>query len=228
MSMIYVLGCARAGQIINTAISYAPESQNIFADITGKSLQLTSHLPSMSVIISCTASEISIQPAPATEPENTQFDTSDCDARLIGSPPALIMLALETRAIDEAGLEDTEAPDIYDGPVQISGDSHFVTTLRSLLQQLEVDWEAWLASLVGDIPAHLAATSVRKAKHWQAQTQIRTADALENYFRNEWSSAPWHKSASQFTEKLVALGSDREQVRQGLNSLKSRFLQIIG
>jgi ubiquinone biosynthesis protein UbiJ len=230
MSIVFALACAKAEKILNTALSYDPGSKNIFADIAGKSLRVTCPLPPADVIISCTASEIFIQPA--------MDEASISDAQLSGSAPALILLADLT---NNCGNEDsdTEGSDtissdtkdcetkVYEGPVEISGDNTFVMALRERLQNLDVDWESWLATLLGDIPAHLLAKSACHVRQWQRQTGERAADSVENYFRNEWSSAPWQNSANQFAETLVSLGSDREQVKQRLDSLKSEFLRFI-
>ncbi|MBV1932967.1 MAG: hypothetical protein KUG71_14780 [Porticoccaceae bacterium] len=231
MNIVFALACAKAEKVLNTVLSYDPGSQNIFADIEGKSLRVTCHLPPADVIISCTASEIFIQPATG--------EVSISDAQLSGSAPALILLAADTMALgvseasdsEDSGTEesDTNSSDtkLYEGPVEISGDTAFVMTLRERLQNLDVDWESWLATLLGDIPAHLLAKSARHAQQWQSHTGERVADSVENYFRNEWSSAPWQNSATQFTETLVSLGSDREQVKQRLDALKSQFLRFI-
>ena len=244
MSIVFALACAKAEKILNTALSYDPGSKNIFADIAGKSLRVTCPLPPADVIICCTASEIFIQPA--------TNEASISDAQLSGSAPALILLATDTAPLGVAeasdpdltnncGNEDsdTEGSDtissdtkdcetkVYEGPVEISGDNTFVMALRERLQNLDVDWESWLATLLGDIPAHLLAKSACHVRQWQRQTGERAADSVENYFRNEWSSAPWQNSANQFAETLVSLGSDREQVKQRLDSLKSEFLRFI-
>lgn len=238
MSIVFALACAKAEKILNTALSYDPASQKIFADIAGKSLRVSCHLPPAELIIGCTASEIFIQPA--------IDDASIGAAQLSGSAPALISLATDTppmavsdahdpdpakHVADNGDSEGNDTDDsetkVYQGPVHISGDTLFIMALREHLQNLDVDWEAWLATSLGDIPAHLLAKTARHAQKWQRQTGERTAGGIENYFRNEWSSAPWQKSARQFTETLMSLGSDREQVKQHLDSLKSQFFRFI-
>lgn len=236
MNMVFVLACAKAEKILNTALNYDSSSENIFADMAGKSLRVICHLPPADVIISCSASEIFIHPA---TDELSIDEVSIIDAQLSGSGPALVLLATNTAPLGVSNASDSQLSDkdnldtegsgtkVYEGPVEISGDSAFVMALRERLQNLDIDWECWLANLLGDIPAHLLAKSARRAQQWQSQTEKHVADGVENYFRNEWSSAPWRNSANQFTEVLVSLGSDREQMKQRLDALKSQFLRFI-
>ena len=227
------MACAQAEQLINTALSYAAQSQGpgpgpghghghgMFEDIAGKSLRVTSHLPPCDIVISCAASEIFVQAA--SDSLTDTLSKSQTDAQLSGSLPALICLAVETQS-----LNNSNATDSYDGPVKLSGDVEFIETLRERLQSIDIDWEAWLATFLGDIPAHVVGESARKAKQWQTQTMQRSSDGIENYFRNEWPSSPWQEAMGQFNETLVKLGSDRQQLQERLDRLKSRFLQIIG
>ena len=223
------LACAQAEQLINTALDYAAQNQGrgqgIFEDITGKSLRVSSHLAPIDIVISCKATGISVQPATDTLDESQSDSLSEVqtDAQLRGSFPALILLATGTQSLD-----NREASDPYDGPVNISGDVEFIETLRERLQAIDVDWEAWLATFLGDIPAHLIGESARKAKKWKTQTMERSGDTVENYFRNEWPSSPWHETMGQFNETLIKLGSDRQQLQERLDKLKARFLQFIG
>ena len=239
-SISWALVCAKAEQVINSALSYAPEHENLFADVVGKSLRITSQLPPCELIIRCGPSNLLIQPLdpeqrepfesePSANSSDEQQESAPNDAHLSGSLLALVALAASTQSI-----HDPEAPDSYGGPVQLSGDLAFVALLRDRLQSLDIDWEAWLATLVGDIPAHLLGKSLRKAGSWQAQTRSRSADGLENYFNNEWSARSWRETADkcsdamiQQAETLVKVGGDRELMRERLDQLKSRFLHLL-
>ncbi len=211
------MACARAEKILNTAIAHAPQRESVFEDIAGKSIHVTTHLPSCDFIVQCRDTDIALYPGP--------FPVSEiaADVQLSGSTPALVFFALEQQSITLA-----DAVDNHDGPVKISGDQEFLSTLRKRLQHLDIDWEALTASLLGDIPAHLLAESVRKGKAWQDQTISRSADSMENYFRHEWASSPLQRAASQISDTLIELGGDRKQLQTRLDALKSRFLQIIG
>ena len=221
------LACAQAEQLINTALDYAAQDQRqgIFEDIAGRSLRVASHLPPFDIVISCKATGISVQPATDTldEPQSDSLSEALTDAQLRGSFSALILLATGTQSLD-----NPDASDPYDGSVNISGDIGFIEILRERLQAIEIDWEAWLATFLGDIPAHLIGESARRAREWQTQTMERSSDTVENYFRNEWPSSPWHETMGQFNETLIKLGSDRQQLQERLDKLKSRFLQFIG
>ncbi|RLA44492.1 MAG: hypothetical protein DRR06_09535 [Gammaproteobacteria bacterium] len=207
MNAVFAIACAKAEQLINTALDFAPDNEHLFDNIANKSLRITSHLPPCDVVISMGKSVITIQPA----------TDSATDASLSGSMLALTLLAIEDQPIDH-----------YQGPVKLNGDQAFVEVFRNCLQQADIDWEAWLATLIGDVPAHVFATTARQAKDWQEQAVSRSANGLEHYFQEELQSAPWLEGMGQFRDTVVKLGGDRQQLRQHLESLKARLLQITG
>ena len=207
MNAVFAIACAKAEQLINTALEYAPDNEHLFDNIAHKSLRITSHLPPSDVVISTGESGITIQPA----------TDSATNASLSGSMLALTLLAIEDQPIDQ-----------YQGPVKLDGDQEFVEVFRTCLQQADIDWEAWLATLIGDVPAHVMATTARQANDWQTQAMSRSASGVEQYFQEELQSAPWFEAMGQFTDTAIKLGGDRHRLRQHLESLKARLLQITG
>ncbi len=207
------LACAGSERLLNEALSYTAHGKDLFSGITGKvngkSLRITSHLPPFDIVLSSRDSQVHI--VPATESDGAT------NAQVSGSLLALALLAADKNPLDT-----------YLGPVKISGDRMSFALLRQYLQDLEVDWEAWLATWVGDVPAHLAGKSVRHVGAWQEQTATRTADEMENYFRHELPAAPWREIVNEFSATVVALGGDRQQLQRRCELLKSRLLQIIG
>lgn len=212
-SAYIALACAGSERLLNEALSYTAHGSDLFSGITGKvngkALRITSHLPPFDIVLSSRDSQVHI--VPATESEGAT------NAQVSGSLPALALLAADKNPLDT-----------YLGPVKISGDRMFFAILRHYLQGLEIDWEAWLATGVGDVPAHLVGKSVRHARKWQEQAATRTADEMENYFRHELPAAPWREIVNEFSATVVALGGDRQQLQRRFELLKSRFLQIIG
>ncbi len=66
----------------------------------------------------------------------------------------------------------------------ISGDQALLSEVISILQQVDIDWEARLATVIGDIPAHLLGESIRKTKAWAEDSHQRLWESYQNY-RNE-------------------------------------------
>lgn len=207
------LACAGCERLLNDALSYTAYDGSlcggISARIDGKSLRITSYLPPFDVVISSRDSQALMVPVTGSD--------STTDAQLSGSLSALVLLAADKNPLDT-----------YPGPVKIGGDRVFIATLRQSLQDLEIDWEAWLATWLGDVPAHLLGKSARHARKWQEQAATRTADEMENYFRHELAAAPWQQVFRECAGTVMDLGSDRQQLQQRFELFKSRLLQMIG
>lgn len=206
MSAAFALACAKAEQLINIALSHAPKSGELLDSVDGKSMQINSLLPPYECVVSWTRQQLTIEPATETR----------VDAQLSGPMLSLILLAIEKPELDS-----------YDGAVKIIGDRAFISAVRDIMQQLEIDWEALLANLIGGVPAHLLNISAGHVQNWQNQASARSADSIENYFREEWQSSPLRKKVEQFTDTVVQLGGDREQLKQRLELLKYRLLNKV-
>jgi ubiquinone biosynthesis protein UbiJ len=206
MSATFALACAKAEQLINIALSHASEVDQLFDSIDGKSMQISSFLPPCDFVISWQGQHLTIEPSTETH----------VDAQLSGPMLALILLAIEQPSLET-----------YQGSVEIIGDRAFISAVREIMQQLEIDWEAILANLIGDIPTHLLKVSTGRAQSWKNQASARSADSVENYFREEWQSTPLQKKMERFTDEVVRLGSDRTLLQQRLEMLKSRLLNKI-
>ena len=206
MSAAFALACAKAEQLINIALSHAPDLNRQLDGVDGKSMQISSLLPPCEFVVSWKGQQLNIEPAAE----------SHVDAQISGPMLSLILLAIEKPELDS-----------YHGAARIIGDRAFIGDVRDIMQQLEIDWEALLASIIGDIPAHLLNISAGRAQDWQRQASSRSADSIENYFREEWQSAPVRKKMEQFTDAVVQLGGDRKQLQQRLDLLKSRLLNKV-
>jgi ubiquinone biosynthesis protein UbiJ len=68
--------------------------------------------------------------------------------------------------------------------LQLSGDSVRIQQIQSFLSVIKVDWEGILASIVGDIPAHIIGSSVRQGLNFSlnlGQSLLRDAEEFIKY-----------------------------------------------
>jgi ubiquinone biosynthesis protein UbiJ len=96
-------------------------------------------------------------------------------ASVRGSVAALLALA-------KAPAGEDIAPNLG---IVIDGDRALVDDLRQQLGKLDIDGEAALAELIGDVPAHLLGQCLRRARYWQRDAGAHAADGLANFLDEE-------------------------------------------
>jgi len=85
-----------------------------------------------------------------------QDHDADADTTISGSPAALFKL----------GVHRDTAPLFFAGEVEIRGDTRLGRKFKSLLADMEIDWEEHLSALIGDIAAHRVAGVFHQLRQW--------------------------------------------------------------
>ena len=96
------------------------------------------------------------------------------DACISGSPLAVL------RFLAPASGNESVA-----GEVSLEGDPELIQAMRTLLQDLEPDWEAELASLFGDLVAHEAGRRLRQGVRWGLRAGRSLWQDAEEFIREE-------------------------------------------
>ena len=161
---------------------------------------------------------IAVEVAPAVLPPVTVFmqphsagvdllghfeDEPDC--QLSGTPAALLQLMLA----------DNKQALLHDGSIKIDGDVHLAQNLQSILADLELDWEAQLAQLMGDLPAHQLANQLRGLFTWGKQAADSMTMNLEEYLHEEIRLTPPRAEVEAFYQQVhnLQLATDRLEAR---------------
>lgn len=101
--------------------------------------------------------------------------------RISGTPAAFVRLV-------RGG--DTTAPAAARDAVDIQGNLAIATAWQNWLRQLDLDWEEWLATLLGDVPARQISRAARGLAAWaEAAADTLRTDAAE-YLSEETSLVP--------------------------------------
>lgn len=102
--------------------------------------------------------------------------------------------------------------------VTVVGSSTLLAELQSILQDLDIDWEEPLASLLGDSTAHGIGKSLRGAQRWLYNTLGSTPQAAAEAFSEEWRFTPPQAQFEAFVDDIteLALGTERLAARMQL------------
>ena len=191
-----VLGGLEAA--VNHALQLDPATQQRLAGLAGQVIAIEVAPPLLPPVTAF------LQPHTAGVDLHGHFE-GEPDCRISGSPGALLQLTLA---------ENKQAL-LHDGSIQISGDTHLAQKLQSILADLELDWEAQLAQLMGDIPAHQLANQLRGLFGWGQKAATRMTMNVEEYLHEEIRVTPPQAEVEAFYAKVhdLQLATDRLEAR---------------
>ena len=116
-------------------------------------------------------------------------------ASLSGTPTAWFDLI---RAEDSAA-------ELINGDLQLKGESRLFQDLGVLAQNLDIDWESWLAERIGDVPTHLAARTIERTVSAGQTTRERISNWLVNNLQSENSPVASKTQSEELYKELRAL-----------------------
>lgn len=140
------------------------------------------------------------------------FYTGKADTQLIGSAKAFAQLATSP----------DPASTLINGELELHGDSQALIALQKTLKQLDVDWEAPLARIFGDVVGHQLGRSLRQAVGFGRQAFSGFKRQLDDYLVHESDLLPARWQAEQFFNQVDQLTMRTERLEAQMQKLKLR------
>ncbi len=131
------------------------------------------------------------------------------DACLHGSALNLIRLPLAGNQV------------LFGHGVTIEGDSGLVHRLQQILADSHVDWEAWLADLIGDTAAHPLANLLRSAGHQLRYGSSSLIHSLEEYLHEEARLLPTRVEIEIWQDEVDELRDATDRLAARVDSLSN-------
>ena len=133
------------------------------------------------------------------------------DATITGSPAALFKL----------GVQRDSAPLFFAGEVEIRGDTRLGRQFKSLLADMEIDWEEHLSRLIGDIAAHRVAGLFNELKGWSESAADNFADDVGEYLQEESRDVVSEAEMGMFYHQVDKLRDDTERLQARIDRLSA-------
>lgn len=165
-------------KMLNRALSLDPYCGETLKSLDGKLIEVALSHCDLSVFIRILSTGVQLE---------SPCDEAVPDIHLYGSVADYIKMVTDIR----------RARPVFGSQVRISGDVEVVQNLKTLLSELEIDWEEQVSQWLGDTAAHGISLALRSLNHWSQQT----ADAF-------WSDLGEYLSE----EKRVVLHADEVRV----------------
>jgi ubiquinone biosynthesis protein UbiJ len=135
------------------------------------------------------------------------------DCTLNGSPFDLMRMRGSAESADR----------LFEGSVQIGGDTRLAHDFGAFLADLEIDWEEQLSRITGDIAAHELGNLVRTTIDWGRSASRTTEQNLREYLQEELRLLPARNEMTPFLNEIDRLRDDTERLQARVQRLKQRL-----
>ncbi len=146
---------------------------------------------------------------------------SDDQVRVGGTRLDDPALELSGHAMAFAALALGDQRVFTDQRLQVEGDSGLAHQVQRALNQLNPDWEAALADVIGDVPAHFLGQRLRAAVSWSRQASAALQANLDEYLHEESRSLPGRQELEATFEDIDALSLQTERLAARIERLQS-------
>lgn len=183
---------------INLVLKQDPQTLEKFAALQGKILAFE-----------FTDLDLILYLFPHTEGVQLQYICEqEADTTLQGSSLSFINMSL-----------GDASDSFFSGEVRIKGDIELGQRFKRILDQLDLDWEEWLAQYTGDLIAFKAGSFIRSLNTW-GKDAFKTIqlDARE-YLQDEGEQSP-------HAEEIQDFASEISELRDQTARLEARILRL--
>ena len=194
-----------AEKIINAALVHDPASAERLRALEGKVMLVDSSMPPLRIAVEPSATGLMLH-------SNWQ---DDADVTVTGTLVSLTALAIN--AGEMVSLSGTG--------VNVSGNLEVLRQLNHILAELDIDWEAALAELIGDVPAHLLGETIRNSDEFRSHALKRAQTALAEVSQEELRLTPSANEYQGFVQSVRHLSTDVDRLVARANKLRLSIQQ---
>ena len=192
---------------INSALKYDPATLRELSTLEGQVLLVDCTSPAMRIAVQISQQQITLYSGWEDEAAVT----------LQGSLVALAKMT--ANASDTSSFAGTG--------VQLSGNLETLHKLHKILSQLDIDWEGALADIIGNIPAYMIGSALRKSADIAKQNKQRVTSALTEVAQEELQIVPSRNGFEQFKKEVREMASDTDRLMARANLLRQQIDQML-
>lgn len=200
---LHTAALAGVEALVNRALALDPATQNRLASLAG-------HV----FLIHCTAPSLSIYLIPETTTVRLcGAGDGEADTTLTGSAREFAKLVTAT----------DPASALINGEVVLHGNSQALIELQKIIRQLDIDWEAPLADLFGDVIGHQLGVSIRSGIRFGLQLTQSLKRQLDDYLIEESNLLAPQWRADKFFDEVDQLAMRTERLQARLNKYRQQL-----
>lgn len=194
-----------AEQILNQIIKSDDYIAEQLAPYAGKNIEVIAQSPQLNLMIRIEHSRLSLS---ALDSASLAIES---DANIEGKVGDLLELLT---------LDPDKRP-LANPAIRLSGDVHLINDLFQTIQSLDIDWQDYLAPLIGDVATNQASTLGDNARNWANQARSSLQRNLEDYLKEEKRLVPHRNQIDHFDNEL-------DNLKLKIDRMKARAEHIVG
>ncbi|MDE0875749.1 MAG: SCP2 sterol-binding domain-containing protein [Porticoccaceae bacterium] len=195
--------------LINRALEYDPVSAKALTHLDGQIIRIDSTMPPISISISI-----------ETVGQGVKLHSErqeDSDVTIEGTLVSMVSVALSSK----------ESMSFSGTGVKVSGNLDTLNQLNKIIGNLDIDWEGALAQIIGDLPAHLFAKTVRNSAAFKTQTTARASSAIVEVAQEEFQLTPSKNEFETIGPQIRRLSSDVDRLTAKVKKFQVKVNQHI-
>ena len=185
---------------LNRLLDMDPGISSRLAALDGKLVEIHVRGLKFRLYMTISGSGIYLQPDSGRPPDTT----------IAGTPLGLM----------RGGLGDQSRMSLFAGDMEISGDAETGRALKSILDDLDIDWEEQLSHLVGDVASHQIGNLVRGLRARSSEAAEALRRNLGDYLHEETRLLPNRYEVERFLRSVDVLRADTDRLEQRLKRLE--------
>ena len=188
--------------ILNRALDYDPSAKNKLKDLHGQVLIIESTSPAFSLAIEISDAGLILH-----------NDWSEESAvKVNGTLVSMIGVAL-----------DGNSASLSSSDITVSGNLDTLNKINSIMSNLDVDWEAALAEIIGDVPAHILGKTIRATRHAKTEFFNRASSGLVDVAQEEFKLMPSTNEFEIAGSQIRKLSSDVDRLSIKISRVKEKI-----
>lgn len=200
-----LLSAALAGaeRALNQAIALAPTSHQALQELSGTLLGIEVTSLDLTLYVDMVS---------GTEIRLLMHCERSTDAFVRGSLEDFAALAAS----------DDPAATLINSGIELQGRSASLISLQQVISTMDVDWEAPLVDLLGDVPGHQLAQALRRLFRWSEGARTSLKRQVSEYLLEEGRLTPPKAELEHFYDAVQSLSMRVERAQQQVERLMAR------
>jgi len=188
---------------MNAYLKLDPDSKVRLSDLAGKTVAIELLPLHFQFQLVCQTTGITI----------VQDNLLTADAKVLGTPLQLVGVAIAKEDRHRFFAED----------IQIEGDAAIGQKMIELFDEVNIDWEEKLSTLIGDMPARQVGNFFRYIKQWVTDSESTFSQNINEYLHEETPLFPAKEALQDFYHDIDTLNMDVERMEARINVFKNKL-----
>ena len=197
-------------KIINGLAAHDPHIIEQLRGFDSKSIEILGHSPSVSIYLLFDQGKIKLR---AIDSASLMLEP---DATISGKAADLLELLLTP----------PEHRPLANTAISIGGDAVLVQELYNVLASLDLDWEDYLAPVLGDVLSNEVGKFSREARNLSRETSSKMRRSVHDYLVEESRAVPAREELNRFSDDLDLLRLNIDRAAARTEQIASRLERL--